>query len=326
MSSKFASSTQSQPLDVSAEAPKSASVAFSFRGRSLTAEALRRLRRDKMAVAGAILLLAAASVSLLAPLLAPHDPIETNLSWRSGAAAEACCALSQRLLSPGTAGYLLGTDQLGRDMLSRLIWGGRISLLIGFSAVMLAMGLGVIVGLLAGYFSGKTDTVVMRFIDILMAFPAILLAITIVASLGPGLRNSMIAVSIVGIPYYARIVRGSVLSLREQEFIQAARVIGGSHRRIITRHLFPNTLAPLIVAATLDVGWFIMAAAGLSFLGLGAQPPTPEWGVMLSEGRQFIRNAPHLSILPGTAIFLVVLALNFLGDGLRDALDPRLRE
>ena len=312
MSSKFASSTQSQPLDVSAEAPKSASVAFSFRGRSLTAEALRRLRRDKMAVAGAILLLAAASVSLLAPLLAPHDPIETNLS--------------QRLLSPGTAGYLLGTDQLGRDMLSRLIWGGRISLLIGFSAVMLAMGLGVIVGLLAGYFSGKTDTVVMRFIDILMAFPAILLAITIVASLGPGLRNSMIAVSIVGIPYYARIVRGSVLSLREQEFIQAARVIGGSHRRIITRHLFPNTLAPLIVAATLDVGWFIMAAAGLSFLGLGAQPPTPEWGVMLSEGRQFIRNAPHLSILPGTAIFLVVLALNFLGDGLRDALDPRLRE
>ena len=312
MSSKFASDTQPQPLDVSAEAPKSASVAFSFRGRSLTAEALRRLRRDKMAVAGAILLLAAASVSLLAPLLAPHDPIETNLS--------------QRLLSPGTAGYLLGTDQLGRDMLSRLIWGGRISLLIGFSAVMLAMGLGVIVGLLAGYFSGKTDTVVMRFIDILMAFPAILLAITIVASLGPGLRNSMIAVSIVGIPYYARIVRGSVLSLREQEFIQAARVIGGSHRRIITRHLFPNTLAPLIVAATLDVGWFIMAAAGLSFLGLGAQPPTPEWGVMLSEGRQFIRNAPHLSILPGTAIFLVVLALNFLGDGLRDALDPRLRE
>ena len=312
MSSKFASDTQPQPLDVSAEAPRSARVESTFRGRSLTGEALRRLRRDKMAVAGAVLLVVAAIVSLLAPLLAPHDPIEINLS--------------QRLLTPGTAGYVLGTDQLGRDILSRLIWGGRISLLIGFSAVMLAMGLGVIVGLLAGYFGGKTDTVVMRFIDILMAFPAILLAITIVASLGPGLRNSMIAVSIVGIPYYARIVRGSVLSLREQEFIQAARVIGGSHRRIITWHIFPNTLAPLIVAATLDVGWFIMAAAGLSFLGLGAQPPTPEWGVMLSEGRQFIRNAPHLSILPGTAIFLVVLALNFLGDGLRDALDPRLRE
>jgi len=230
------------------------------------------------------------------------------------------------LVTPGTPGYPLGADQLGRDMLSRLIWGGRISLLIGFSAVMMAMGLGVGIGLLAGFFGGKMDTVVMRLIDILMAFPAILLAITIVASLGPGLRNSMIAVSIVGIPYYARIVRGNALSLRELEFIQAARVIGASNGRIVTRHVFPNILAPLIVAATLDVGWFIMAAAGLSFLGLGAQPPTPEWGVMLSEGRQFIRNAPHLSILPGTAIFLVVLALNFLGDGLRDALDPRLSE
>jgi peptide/nickel transport system permease protein len=265
-----------------------------------------------MAIAGAAFLLVVATISILAPVLAPQDPLEINLS--------------QRLASPGTPGYPLGADQLGRDMLSRLIWGGRISLLIGFSAVMMAMGVGVIVGLLAGFFGGKMDTVVMRLIDILMAFPAILLAITIVASLGPGLRNSMIAVSIVGIPYYARIVRGNALSLREQEFIQAARVIGASNGRIVTRHVFPNTLAPLIVAATLDVGWFIMAAAGLSFLGLGAQPPTPEWGVMLSEGRQFIRNAPHLSILPGTAIFLVVLALNFLGDGLRDALDPRLSE
>jgi len=310
MSSEYASSTR--PQSGAAEVVPSPANEPSFRGRSLTSEALRRLRRDKMAVAGAIFLLLVATVSILAPLLAPQDPLEINLS--------------QRLVPPGTSGYPLGADQLGRDMLSRLIWGGRISLLIGFSAVMMAMGLGVFIGLLAGFFGGKTDTVVMRLIDILMAFPAILLAITIVASLGPGLRNSMIAVSIVGIPYYARIVRGNVLSLREQEFIQAARVIGGRNSRIIIRHLFPNTLAPLIVAATLDVGWFIMAAAGLSFLGLGAQPPTPEWGVMLSEGRQFVRNAPHLSILPGTAIFLVVLALNFLGDGLRDALDPRLRE
>jgi peptide/nickel transport system permease protein len=191
---------------------------------------------------------------------------------------------------------------------------------------MVAMVLGVMIGLLAGYFGGWLDSLFMRLVDILMAFPAILLAITIVASLGPGLRNAMLAVAIVGIPYYVRIVRGSVLSLREQEFVQAARIIGAPDRRIILRHVFPNTLAPLIVAATLDVGWFIMAAAGLSFLGLGAQPPTAEWGVMLSTGRQFIRNAPHLSILPGSAIFLVVLALNFLGDGLRDALDPRLRE
>ena len=312
MSSEYASSNHPQSLDGAAEVTQSTEIEPSFRGRSLTSEALRRLRRDKMAIAGAAFLLLVATISILAPVLAPQDPLEINLS--------------QRLASPGTPGYPLGADQLGRDMLSRLIWGGRISLLIGFSAVMMAMGLGVIVGLLAGFFGGKMDTVVMRLIDILMAFPAILLAITIVASLGPGLRNSMIAVSIVGIPYYARIVRGNALSLRELEFIQAARVIGASNGRIVTRHVFPNILAPLIVAATLDVGWFIMAAAGLSFLGLGAQPPTPEWGVMLSEGRQFIRNAPHLSILPGTAIFLVVLALNFLGDGLRDALDPRLSE
>jgi peptide/nickel transport system permease protein len=294
------------------QSPRTATPEAPIRGRSLTSDALRRLRRDRMAVAGAAFLILVALISLLAPVLAPHDPIETNLS--------------QRLVPIGTPGYLLGADELGRDILSRLIWGGRISLVVGFGAVMVAMLLGVIVGLLAGYFGGWVDSLFMRLIDILMAFPAILLAITIVASLGPGLRNAMLAVAIVGVPYYARIVRGSVLSLREHEYIQAARVIGASNLRIILRHLFPNTLAPLIVAATLDVGWFIMIAAGLSFLGLGAQPPTAEWGVMLSTGRQFIRNAPHLSILPGSAIFLVVLAINFLGDGLRDALDPRLRE
>jgi peptide/nickel transport system permease protein len=312
MSTEYAESTHSQSVEASDQAPGFALAETRVQGRSPTREALRRLRRDRMAVGGIIFLLLVALVSILAPVLAPHDPIETNLA--------------QRLVPIGTPGYLLGADELGRDILSRLIWGGRISLLIGFSAVMVAMMLGVMVGLLAGYFGGWVDTLVMRLIDILMAFPAILLAITIVASLGPGLRNAMLAVAIVGIPYYARIVRGNVLSLREQEFIQAARVIGAPNVRIILRHVFPNTLAPLIVAATLDVGWFIMAAAGLSFLGLGAQPPTAEWGVMLSTGRQFIRNAPHLSILPGTAIFLVVLALNFLGDGLRDALDPRLRE
>jgi peptide/nickel transport system permease protein len=312
MSTEYAESTHSQSCEASDQAPGIALAESRVQGRSPTREALRRLRRDRMAVGGIIFLLLVALVSILAPLLAPHDPIETNLA--------------QRLAPIATPGYLLGADELGRDILSRLIWGGRISLLIGFSAVMVAMMLGVMVGLLAGYFGGWVDTLVMRLIDILMAFPAILLAITIVASLGPGLRNAMLAVAIVGIPYYARIVRGNVLSLREREFIQAARVIGAPNVRIILRHVFPNTLAPLIVAATLDVGWFIMAAAGLSFLGLGAQPPTAEWGVMLSTGRQFIRNAPHLSILPGTAIFLVVLALNFLGDGLRDALDPRLRE
>jgi peptide/nickel transport system permease protein len=311
MSTESLSDT-SQSRQASGQLPRTATPEAPIRGRSLTSDALRRLRRDRMAVAGATFLILVALISLLAPVLAPHDPIETNLS--------------QRLAPIGTPGYLLGADDLGRDILSRLIWGGRISLVVGFGAVMVAMLLGVIVGLLSGYFGGWVDSLFMRLIDILMAFPAILLAITIVASLGPGLRNAMLAVAIVGVPYYARIVRGSVLSLREHEYVQAARVIGASNSRIILRHLFPNTLAPLIVAATLDVGWFIMIAAGLSFLGLGAQPPTAEWGVMLSTGRQFIRNAPHLSILPGSAIFLVVLAINFLGDGLRDALDPRLRE
>jgi peptide/nickel transport system permease protein len=302
MSSEYVKgSSHSASVDISSQTSSSVGVETHVQGRSPTQDALRRLRRDRVAMAGAIFLVLVALVSLLAPVLAPHDPLETNLSMR--------------LVPPGTPGYPLGADELGRDMLSRLIWGGRISLLIGFSAVMVAMILGVAIGLLAGYFGSWTDSVIMR-----------LVAITIVASLGPGLRNAMLAVSIVGIPYYVRIVRGNTLSLREQEYIQAARVTGASDGRIMFRHVFPNTLAPLIVAATLDVGWFIMAAAGLSFLGLGAQPPTAEWGVMLSTGRQFIRNAPHLSILPGSAIFLVVLALNFLGDGLRDALDPRLRE
>jgi peptide/nickel transport system permease protein len=259
-----------------------------------------------------MLLLVLALITVLAPVLAPQDPLKTNLE--------------QRLAPPGTSGYPLGADDLGRDILSRLIWGGRISLLVGFGAVLVAMTFGVLLGLIAGYYGGWSDSLIMRGIDILMAFPAILLAIAIVASLGPGLRNAMLAIAIVGIPYYARIVRGSVLSLREQDFVTAARSIGASSYRILMRHVLPNCLGPLIIAATLDVGWMIMAAAGLSFLGLGAQPPTAEWGVMLSQGRQFVRHAPWVSILPGAAIFLVVLALNLFGDGLRDALDPRLRE
>jgi peptide/nickel transport system permease protein len=280
--------------------------------RSPGRQALRRLRKDRLAVVAGIFLIVLAMTSLLAPLVAPKDPIETNLA--------------QRLAPPGTPGYPLGADDLGRDILSRLIWGGRISLLVGFGAVLVAMTLGVLVGLVAGYFGGWSDSLFMRGIDILMAFPAILLAIAIVASLGPGLRNAMLAIAIVGIPYYTRIVRGSVLTLREQDFVIAARSVGVPSSRILRRHVLPNCLGPLIVAATLDVGWMIMAAAGLSFLGLGAQPPTAEWGVMLSQGRQFVRHAPHVSILPGAAIFLVVLALNLLGDGLRDALDPRLRQ
>ena len=274
-------------------------------------ETWRRLRKDKFALLGASFLIFVTLVSLLAPTLSPYDPLEVNLRIR--------------LLPIGTPGHFLGTDDLGRDIFSRLMWGGRISLLVGFVAVLFAMSIGTLIGLLTGFYGGIVDAIIMRLIDILMAFPAILLAIAIVAALGPGLEHAMLAVAIVGIPYYARIVRGSVLALREREYVIAAHALGSNHGRIMAAHLLPNSLPPLIIAATLDVGWMIMFAAGLSFLGLGAQPPAAEWGIMLSEGHKFIRLAPHASIIPGLAIFLVVLSLNLLGDGLRDALDPRLR-
>jgi peptide/nickel transport system permease protein len=272
----------------------------------------RRLKKDHLALVGALWLTLVIVISLLAPWISPQDPIATSLK--------------DRLQPIGTPGHILGTDDLGRDLLSRVLWGGRISLLVGFSAVLSAMTLGTLIGLLTGYFGGRLDSIVMRLIDILMAFPAILLAIAIVAALGPGLQNAMLAVAIVGIPYYARIVRGAVLSLREQDFVTASKALGAQSGQLILTHIFPNTLPSLIIAATLDIGWMIIFAAGLSFLGIGAQPPTPEWGIMLSEGHKFIRQAPHASIVPGLAIFLVVLALNLFGDGIRDALDPRLKK
>lgn len=273
--------------------------------------AWKRFAKDKVAVFGGVLLVVIFGLSLLAPFLPIAEPEAVNLPLR--------------LKPPGTEGHLLGTDELGRDMLSRLIWGGRVSVSVGFLAVGIALVCGTILGLIAGYFQRFFDTVIMRFIDILMAFPYVLLAIAIIAALGPGLANTMIAISIVGIPYYARIVRASTLAFRGMEFVMAEKALGASHLHIITRHIFPNCLPPLIVAASLDVGWMILAAAGMSFLGLGAQPPQAEWGVMLSDGQQFTRVAPHVSLLPGIAIFLVVLALNLLGDGLRDALDPKTK-
>lgn len=275
-------------------------------------ETWRRLKKDKAALAGLGVLFTVVLLSLLAPLIATYNPNQV--------------VMADRLLPIGSPGHIFGTDHLGRDMLTRLLYGGRISVAIGFIAVAIAMFFGVLIGLFAGYFRGVFDIIAMRFIDILQAFPYVLLAIAIIAALGPGLLNAMIAISIVGIPFYARIVRGTVLSLREQEFIDAQRVLGASNMRIIFKHILPNALSPIIVAATLDVGWMIIAASGMSFLGLGAQPPMAEWGVMLSDGKDFIRVAPHISMLPGMAIFLVVLSLNLLGDGLRDALDPRLRQ
>jgi peptide/nickel transport system permease protein len=265
--------------------------------------------RDKAAVAGLALMALLLIAMLLAPILPLSDPNHVDLA--------------QRLKPIGAEGHILGTDHLGRDMLSRVVWGGRVSVLVGFVAVIIALIFGTILGLIAGYFQSFYDTVIMRFMDILMAFPYVLLAIAIIAALGPGLMNTMIAVSIVGIPYYARIVRGSTLTFRKMEFVLAERALGAGHWYIIFHHILPNCIPPIIVAVSLDIGWMILAAAGMSFLGLGAQPPLAEWGVMLSEGQEFIRVAPHVSLLPGLAIFLVVLALNLIGDGLRDALDPK---
>jgi peptide/nickel transport system permease protein len=230
-----------------------------------------------------------------------------------------------RLKTPGTPGHLLGTDEFGRDLLSRLVWGARVSLLAGVGTAAAAMLMGVSLGLLAGYYRGWVESLIMRFTDILMAFPFILLAIAIVAGLGPGLRNAMIAIAIVGFPIYARLVRGVVLSVREREFVEAARALGSPNRLILARHVVPHLLSPVVVAFSLDVGAKILTTAGLSFLGLGTQPPTADWGSMLATGRQFVILSPHVVLLPGFAIFVIVLALNLVGDAVRDILDPRTR-
>ena len=262
-------------------------------------------------MASLVFLVCVIVISAMAPILGLPDPTTIDLT--------------KRLNPPGSPGHPLGTDEFGRDYLSRLVWGGRVSISVGFFAVLVAMSAGVLIGIFSGFMRGWWDLVIMRLIDVLMAFPYILLAIAIIAALGPGLVNTMVALAIAGIPYYARIARGSVLSLMEKEFIQAARALGASSSRILFRHVLPNVIAPVIVAATLDVGWMIMAGAGMSFLGLGAQPPTAEWGLMLSHGSKYLRTAPHLSVFAGLAISLVVLALNFVGDGLRDAMDPKIQ-
>jgi peptide/nickel transport system permease protein len=252
------------------------------------------------------------TTAIAAPLVAPYDPI-SHLSS------------ANRLLPPGSPGYILGTDDFGRDILSRMIYGARISLQVGLIVVALAGSIGVTLGALAGFYGGIVDEVIMRVVDILMAFPFFILAIAIMAVLGPSLNNAMIALALVSWVGYARLVRAQVLSVRQKEFVEAARAEGLSDFGQITRHVLPNCMAPIIIEATLGVGGAILSAAGLSFLGLGAQPPNPEWGAMLNEGREFLRQAPYLTIVPGSAIAVTVLALNLLGDGLRDALDPRLK-
>ena len=273
--------------------------------------AWRRLLDNPVAVAALIGLVIITLLAVIAPLL----PIPAPEAMRP----------RERLAPPGQMGYLLGSDELGRDLLSRMIWGGRVSLKVGFVASTLALLGGVSLGVVSGFYGGRLDDVLMRFTDVVMAFPVILLAIGIIAALGPGLSNAMLAAAISGFPLYTRVARASVLSARETDYVLAARALGAGSVRIMLLHLLPNIFAPLLVTFTLDVGNMIILTSSLSFLGLGTQPPTPDWGNIVSTGRAFIRNAPHLITVPGIAIFAVVLALNVLGDGLRDVLDPRLR-
>jgi len=261
-------------------------------------------------VAALVLIGAFAICAVLAPIVAPYDPLAQALGSR---------------LEPPSPQHWLGTDQLGRDIASRLLYGARISLVIGIVVVALAGIFGTLVGLVAGYAGGLVDETLMRVTEVFLAFPPLILAMAIAGALGPSLTNASIAIAAVTWAVYARLTRGQLLSLRRREFVEAARAIGASRGRILARHLLPNALAPLMVQASFDMGAAIISAAGLSFIGFGAQPPTPEWGVMISEGRNFISTQLWLSLFPGLAILLAVGSFNVLGDGLRDLFDPRLR-
>ena len=271
---------------------------------------LPALFRSPLTVIGLIFLLIFGLSALFAPLLPLPGPADQALTAR---------------LKPPSAAHLLGTDQLGRDILSRIVYGGRISLTIGLTVVIFAGLVGTFVGLVSGYFGGLTEEILMRITDIFFAFPSLILAMAIAGALGPGLNNAMIAIAAVTWPIYARLVRAQALSLRRQEFVEAAISLGASTPRILLFHILPNTLSPILVQISFNMGSAILTAAGLSFIGFGAQPPTPEWGVMISEGRQFLATHYWLSTFPGLAILLTVSAFNLIGDGLRDYLDPRMR-
>ncbi|HTG10384.1 MAG TPA: ABC transporter permease [Candidatus Eisenbacteria bacterium] len=268
------------------------------------------LVRQRGALIGLVILAILATTAVAAPWLSPRDPIRT-------AAREA--------LQPPGGRFVLGSDQFGRDVASRVLHGARISLLVGVISVSIAVGLGAPLGLVSVYYGGRLDALIMRVMDVMLAFPGILLALAIVSVLSPGLGNVMIAVGLSAVPGYARLVRATVLSAREHLYVEAARALGGRDGGILVRDILPNVIAPLIVTATLGLGGAILSAAALSFLGLGSQPPQPEWGRMLSEGRDYLREAWWISTFPGLGILLTVLAMNLVGDGLRDVLDPRLK-
>ena len=270
---------------------------------------LRKLLRHRSATIGASIILFFVIVAIFAPLIATHDPRQANIIER---------------LQGGSASHYLGTDKVGRDIFSRIVYGTRISLKVGLIAMTFSVGFGTLFGAIAGYYGGKLDNLIMRVMDMMLAMPSILLAMVIVTILGQSLTNAIIAVSIVYIPQYARILRAAVLKVRELDYVTAAKVIGASNSRILLTTVLPNCIAPLIVQATLGIGAAILDAAGLSFLGLGAEIGEPEWGAMLNENRDLIRRAPLAVTAPGVAIFLIVLGFNLLGDALRDALDPQI--
>jgi peptide/nickel transport system permease protein len=283
----------------------------------------RRLFRRRSAIVGMVILGILTFIALTAPWLAPYDPYQVLIGVEPVQRREAPCI---HLLGcpKEKPQHIMGIDGNVRDQFSRILYGARLSLMIGFATVTFAIVIGTVLGAIAGYFGGWLDNAIMRVMDVLLAFPALLLAIAIVTVLGPGLINALIAIGIVSIPAYARVVRASVLSVREMDYVAASRALGGSSFHILFRRILPNALTPLIVQGTLGIASAILDAAALSFLGLGAQPPTPEWGSMLGAERNQIFSAPHLVFFPGLAIMLTVLAFNLLGDGLRDALDPRL--
>ncbi|AFI06428.1 ABC transporter permease [Helicobacter cetorum] len=276
-------------------------------------EFIQQFKKNKAAVVGAWIVLFLIICAVFAPLLSPHDPYVQNAQ--------------ERLLKPiwdgGSVKYLLGTDDLGRDVLSRLVYGARISLTIGIVSMGIAVFFGVILGLLAGYFGGKTDAIIMRIMDIMFALPSILLIVIVVAVLGPSLTNAMLAIGFVGIPGFARLVRSSVLSEKEKEYVVASKINGSSHFRLMCKVIFPNCTVPLIVQTTMGFASTVLEAAALSFLGLGAQPPKPEWGAMLMNSMQYIATDPWMLVFPGVMIFLTVMSFNLVGDGIMDALDPK---
>lgn len=299
--------SNTENLDVSVAAFEQDNV----KAKSLYKEVVHRLLKDKLAVAAMILVMVIILVAVFANFLAPYDPAELDV---------------YNTKSLPTKGHLLGTDNLGRDILSRLMYGGRMSLSIGFIAVAIGGVTGTILGAACGYFGGTLDMIVMRLMDVLQAMPGMLLNICLAAAMGPGFVNCIVALCIGAIPGYVRMMRASCLNIQNMEYIDAARAINSKESQTLFRHVIPNAISPIIVRMCMGVSGGIMAAAGLSFIGLGVQPPDAEWGAMLSGGRAYIMSAPHIVIFPGLMIFFVVLALNIFGDGLRDTLDPRLKD